>query len=193
MKQLCFTTFTEAKLPKLTMKYGTVSDSPEIVDKYCYIKGKLIRRSLIQGVFFDESLTIYEDLYFDMILKSKLENYVFLKKPFYHYYQSILSSVNQKGEQHRHYLQAIEKIKPLFSTSPDSVRNRVYSLLYKNAILTILFKLRTQKGKAENLKEVQDALIKLDSMLPDAGNNPLICILIIWHPVILTDPGPAWK
>lgn len=166
--------FTEAKLPKLTRKYGSVCDSPEIVDKYCYVKGKLFRRSLVQDVFFDESLVIYEDLYYDMVLKTKLENYVFLKEPFYHYYQRSSSSVNQRGEQHLYYLQAIEKIQPLFANKPADVRDRAFSLLYKNALLTILFKLRTQNGKTEDRKLVREALVKLNDLFPDARNNRLI-------------------
>lgn len=167
-------TFTEAKLPEKAQEYGSINDSPEIADMYWYVKGKLFRRSLIQDVFFDESMDIYEDLVFDMLIKSKLENYVFLKEPVYHYHQSISSYVNTRGKQHLLYLQAIEKIKPVYSRKPAEVRDRVYSLLYKNAVLAILFKLQTQNGKKADLKTVRRALMKLDDLLPDTRNNPLI-------------------
>ena len=153
--------FTEFPLPDKTRSFGSVADSPEIIDKYYYIKGKLFERSLIQDIFFDETLPVYEDLLYDLTLKSKLRNYVLLEKPIYYYFENINSSVNSKGSQHLFYLKAIEKLIPIYSDKPDEVQKRVHSLLYKNALFAFFFKLYPQKNKT-----LHKAFVKLNSLLP---------------------------
>ncbi len=134
--------FTEGPLPARTEAYGSLHQSPKIADQYFYIKGKLLRKDLVRGVFFDESLTLYEDLLYDLTLKQKLKNYVFLKTPFYHYHQRIDSAVNRRGLQHLAYRDAVRKALLLYEKEPARIRKRVSAMLYRNLFLTVLFKLR---------------------------------------------------
>ena len=79
--------FTESKLPKKHLVLGSIKENPKIISMYMYIKGKLIKKELIDNLLFDENLRIYEDLVFEQTLKSKVKNYVMMNKPIYVYYQ----------------------------------------------------------------------------------------------------------
>ena len=48
--------FTEFKLPKKHLVLGSVKDNPKIINMYMYIKGKLIKKDLINDLLFNESL-----------------------------------------------------------------------------------------------------------------------------------------
>ena len=78
--------FTEFKLPKKHLVLGSIENNPKIINMYMYIKGKLIKKNLINDLLFDESLKIYEDLVFEQTIKSKVRNYVMINKPIYVYY-----------------------------------------------------------------------------------------------------------
>ena len=79
--------FTESKLPNKYLVLGSIKENPKIISMYMYIKGKLIKKELIDNLLFDENLRIYEDLVFEQTLKSKVKNYVMMNKPIYVYYQ----------------------------------------------------------------------------------------------------------
>jgi glycosyltransferase involved in cell wall biosynthesis len=64
--------FTEGKVPKNIMVMGSLKDNSDILFKATYITGKIIKRNLVEGLFFDEELRRYEDMVFEHRIKSNI-------------------------------------------------------------------------------------------------------------------------
>ena len=132
--------FTEFKLPKKHLVLGSIENNPKIINMYMYIKGKLIKKNLINDLLFDESLKIYEDLVFEQTIKSKVRNYVMINKPIYVYYEREDSLVNSLGKKHECYLQASKLVKEIYKNYDINIKNIVESMLFQNGILTLFTK-----------------------------------------------------
>ena len=70
--------FTEGKVPKKLMVMGSLENNSDILFKTTTITGKIIKKELVEGILFDESLSIYESMVFEQRIKSKCKNYIFL-------------------------------------------------------------------------------------------------------------------
>ena len=167
--------FTEKKLPKQTMAYGSLNDNSKILDMYTYITGKLIKKELTNGLKFDENLSRYEDLLFEHELKRKIKNYVFLNKPIYFYYQREDSLVNTLGKRHACYLDAANKVKKLYKNSSEEIKEKIEALLFQNMFLTLFTKvIKNDDPIDENVKLASKTLKELVKTFPDYEKNKKI-------------------
>ena len=132
--------FTEKKMPKQIQVFGSLNENVKVLDTYTYITGKLIKKELLKGLKFDETLTRYEDLVFEHELKTRIKNYVLLNKPIYFYYQREDSLVNTLGKKHLCYLEALKKVKNIYSKYNKEVKDTIEALLFQNMILTLFTK-----------------------------------------------------
>ena len=133
--------FTEKKLPKNDLVLGNIYDNIEVLTKSTYIKGKLIKKELLEDIKFDESLKRYEDLVFEHELKIKIKNMVLLNRPLYHYYQVSDSLINTLGEKHYSYLDASKKVLKTYEKSSKNIKDEIESLLFSNAFFTGISKI----------------------------------------------------
>ena len=78
---------------------GNLKNNIDVLTKATYITGKIIKKELVEGMTFDESLRRYEDLVFEHQLKVKINNMIFLNEPCYYYYQVSDSLINKIEDQ----------------------------------------------------------------------------------------------
>ena len=164
--------FTEHKFPKETREYGSLKDNINILDMYAYITGKLIKKDLIKGLEFNESLSRYEDLVFEHELKKKLKNYVFLNKPIYFYYQREDSLVNTLGKKHLCYLEAANILKTIYADSDKKIKDKVEAMAFTNMFLTLFTKIiKNEDTLEDNTNLALDTLNKLVELFPEYNQN----------------------
>ena len=85
-----------------------------VVMKWCTAWNKLYKRSLIEGVFFDEEAYSIEDQDFNIKVYQKLENLVYVPQCFYYYYQNPNSIIrNPSSTAKRFYLNTKYRFKML--------------------------------------------------------------------------------
>lgn len=148
--------FLEHKKLRKDLVLGNKTNK-DMITKSSYITGKLIRRDLVEGMNFDESLSRYEDLLFEYELKLKLKNYVLIKDVLYYYYQVTGSLINTLGERHFAYLDSAKKILSLYKNEDKVIKDKVEGLLFSNAFLTGITKvIKNDKSIKENNKILYD-------------------------------------
>ena len=167
--------FTEKKMPKKTISFGSLKDNIKVLDTYTYITGKLIKKELLKDLEFDESLSRYEDLVFEHQLKTRIKNYVLLNKPIYFYYQREGSLVNTLGKKHLCYLEAAKIIKNIYSNYSKEIKEKIESILFTNMVLTLFTKvIKNDDSIEDNANLVIDTLKKLIDEFPEYNDNKLI-------------------
>ena len=171
--------FTEKKLPKKVLVLGTIHDDKRVINMNTYVTGKLIKRDLIDGLTFDETLRRYEDLVFEHELKQRVKNYVFMNRTIYFYYQREDSLVNTFGKKHLCFLDAAKKVKELYSDYEKDIKEEIEAMLFQNFVLTLFTKVIKNDDTLENNTEiVQLALDELIKLFPDYMENNYINKLI---------------
>ena len=167
--------FTEKKLPKEKLVMGSLNDDIRIIDMYTYITGKLIKKELISDLQFDESLSRYEDMVFEHILKTRIKNYVFLNKIIYFYFQREDSLVNTLGKKHLCYIDAMEKVKHIYLNHSKEIQEKVESILFTNALLTLFTKvIKNDDSLEDNTKLCKESLKKIIDIFPNYEKNQKI-------------------
>ena len=175
--------FTEHKLPKKVLVLGSLKENKKILDIYTYIKGKLIKRNLIENLEFDETLSRYEDLVFELKLKTKIKNYVLLNKITYIYYQREDSLINTFGLKHLCYIEAAKKVKEIYNEYDKDIKDKVNSILFQNMILTLFTKvIKNNESLSYNVKVVNDCLNDLVDTFKNYNENK--CIMKIYKKFI---------
>ncbi|MBQ9024228.1 MAG: glycosyltransferase family 2 protein [Bacilli bacterium] len=171
--------FTEKKMPKQIQVFGSLNENVKVLDTYTYITGKLIKKELLKGLKFDETLTRYEDLVFEHELKTRIKNYVLLNKPIYFYYQREDSLVNTLGKKHLCYLEALKKVKNIYSKYNKEVKDTIEALLFQNMILTLFTKvIKNEDSLKENTNLALQTINELIDIFPEYKNNNKINIYI---------------
>ena len=167
--------FTEKKLPKEKLVMGSLNDDIRIIDMYTYITGKLIKKELISDLQFDESLSRYEDMVFEHILKTRIKNYVFLNKIIYFYFQREDSLVNTLGKKHLCYIDAMEKVKHIYLNHSKEIQEKIESMLFTNALLTLFTKvIKNDDSLEDNTKLCKESLKKIIDIFPNYEKNQKI-------------------
>lgn len=167
--------FTEKKMPKEIQVYGSLNDNIKVLDTYTYITGKLIKKELLKGLEFDESLSRYEDLVFEHELKTRIKNYVLLNKPIYFYYQREDSLVNTFGKKHLCYLDAAKIVKNIYSDYSKEINKTVEAFLFQNMVLTLFTKvIKNDETIKDNVDLVIDTLKNLIDIFPEYESNEKI-------------------
>lgn len=186
--------FTEFKLPKKHLVLGSIENNPKIINMYMYIKGKLIKKNLINDLLFDESLKIYEDLVFEQTIKSKVRNYVMINKPIYVYYEREDSLVNSLGKKHECYLQASKLVKEIYKNYDINIKNIVESMLFQNGILTLFTKVIKNNDTLDNNFILSKNYIKeLIDLFPNYNENKNINIFIKKFVIKISDDDKELK
>lgn len=164
--------FTEKKVPKKIKVLGNLKDNINVLDTYTYVTGKLIKRSLLEGLEFDENLSRYEDLVFEHELKTKINNYVLLNRVIYLYYQREDSLVNTFGKKHLCYLETIKKVKEIYKDYDKEINDKIDSILFETMVLTLFTKIiKNDDPIKDNVKLVTNALNELISLIPNYKEN----------------------
>lgn len=167
--------FTESKLPKKHLVLGSIKENPKIISMYMYIKGKLIKKELIDNLLFDENLRIYEDLVFEQTLKSRVKNYVMMNKPIYVYYQREDSLVNTFGKKHTYFLDAAEKVEKVYKGFNIDIKKYVEAMLFQNSYLTLFTKaIKNNDEIKENVSLSKAYLEELVRVFPNYQENKKI-------------------
>lgn len=186
--------FTEFKLPKKHLVLGSIENNPKIINMYMYIKGKLIKKNLINDLLFDESLKIYEDLVFEQTIKSKVRNYVMINKPIYVYYEREDSLVNSLGKKHECYLQASKLVKGIYKNYDINIKNIVESMLFQNGILTLFTKVIKNNDTLDNNFILSKNYIReLIDLFPNYNENKNINIFIKKFVIKISDDDKELK
>ena len=164
--------FTEKKLPKEKLVMGSINDDIRIIDMYTYIKGKLIKRELMKGLEFDESLSRYEDMVFEHELKVRIKNYVFLNKIIYFYFQREDSLVNTLGKKHLCFIDAMEKVKHVYINQSKEIQEKVEAMLFTNALLTLFTKvIKNDDSLEDDTKLCKESLKRIVDIFPNYEKN----------------------
>ena len=142
--------FTEKKVPKNNLVMGSLKDNIDILTKSTYITGKLIHKSLLKNLFFNEDLRRYEDLVFDHEIKNRTRNMLFQNKVLYTYYQVSNSLTNSLGKKHMAYLDASKEVLDIYKNSSKKIKDEIEALLFNNAFLTGVTKVIKNNDKKEN-------------------------------------------
>lgn len=171
--------FTEKRLPKKTLVLGNINDNIKILNMNTYIKGKLIKKSLFDGLEFDENLRCYEDLVLEHKLKRRLNNYTLINKPIYIYYQREDSLINTFGENHLFFLEAARKVKENYKECNKQIRDEIESMLFNNMFLTCLTKVvKNEDSIDNNVMLAKNFLKEIIQIFPQYKENKKINILI---------------
>lgn len=172
--------FTEKKLPNEIQVLGSINDNNSILDKYTYVTGKLIKKELLKQLLFDSSLSRYEDFLFDLTIKTKIKNYVFLNDCYYYYYQREESLMSTYGEKHLCYLDAAIKVKEVYKKYDDSIKEKLDGMIFQNFSFTLFTKvIKNDKSLDYNTKLIKEYLYKLKEIIPDYESNKYINKMII--------------
>lgn len=167
--------FTEGKIPKEDLVMGSLEDNIDVLNKATYITGKIIKRELVEGLFFDESLTRYEDLVFEHQIKLRLKNMIFLNTIVYYYVQVSGSLINTLGEKHKAYLDAAKEVMKNYSKSSKKIKDKIESLLVTNGFFTGVTKIvKNDKSLSDNTIILMDYFNKFDEVFPKWRDNPEI-------------------
>lgn len=115
-----------------------------------FVWNKIYKKSLIENIFFDTTIHIYEDLLFNYTILSKKEvKYVFIKEPLYYYVQRNGSIMHSNYIQKKLYsLEVTEKIINILKL----INNRYY-LEYECRNLGNILKLSKYKKQSVDLKK----------------------------------------
>ena len=171
--KLC--SFTEKKLPKETKAFGSIEDDIRVIDTYTYVTGKLIKKELLNGLLFDESLSRYEDLVFEHQLKTRIKNYVLMNKALYFYYQREDSLVNTLGKKHICYLDAAKEVKQIYLNYSKEIQDTMEAMLFQNMVFTLFTKIiKNDDSLKDNVKLVIKALNDLIDIFPEYEKNKKI-------------------
>ena len=164
--------FTEKKLPKEKLILGSLDNDIRILDMYTYVTGKLIKKDLLKDLYFDESLSRYEDMVFEHELKLRVKNYVFLNKIVYYYYQREDSLINTFGKKHICYMDALKKVNILYANKNKKIRNKIEAILFQNMIFTLFTKIvKNDDSIEENAKLCKSIIEELITIFPNYENN----------------------
>ena len=168
--------FTEGKVPKNIMVMGSLEDNMDILFKATYITGKIMKKDLVEGVLFDESLRRYEDMVFEQTIKSKCKNYIFLNDVIYYYVQVSSSLTNTLGEKHSCYLDAAKEVINIYKDRNKKIRDKVEAQLFTNAFLTGFTKVvkNDDKSLEDNTKLFMDYLKRFDDVFKTWKTNKSI-------------------
>ncbi|MBR2713016.1 MAG: glycosyltransferase family 2 protein [Bacilli bacterium] len=167
--------FTENKVPKKIEVMGSLKDNIKVLDKYTYINGKLIKKELIRNMYFDETLSRYEDLVFEHELKKKVKNMVFLNDVLYYYFQVPTSLTNSLGLKHACYLDAAKKVIDNYSDSSKEIKLKIESILFTNAFLTLVSKvIKNDLSIENNITIVKEYLGRFDDIFKTWKTNNYI-------------------
>lgn len=167
--------FTEKKVPKKDIVMGNLENNIDILDKYTYIKGKLIKKDLLTNLYFDENLRRYEDLVFEHNLKLRLKNMVFIDDVLYYYYQLPNSLINTLGKTHIAYLDASKEVINIYKNSKEDIKLKIESILFTNAFLTGITKIiKNDESLNENTRLLKEYLNEFDNIFVNWKNNKYI-------------------
>ena len=171
--------FTEKKVPKNNLIMGSLKDNLDILTKSTYITGKLIHKSLLKNLFFNENLRRYEDLVFDHELKNRTRNMLFQNKVLYVYYQVSNSLTNSLGKKHITYLDASKEVLDIYKNSSNRIKDEIESLLFKNAFLTGITKVIKNNGEEiDNDSLLYDYLNEMTRIFKNYQSNKRINFIL---------------
>lgn len=164
--------FTEKKLPKKLLILGNIKENPKIITMSTYITGKLIKRNLLDGLSFDESLRCYEDMVLEHQVKSRIKNYAFMSEIVYIYCQRPTSLINSLGKNHLCFIDASKKVKEIYKNHENNIKEEIEAMLVSNMFLTCLTKVVKNEDTLENnTKLAREYLVKLKETFPNYKNN----------------------
>ncbi len=167
--------FTEKKVPKKLLILGSLKENPKLLNMSTYITGKLIKKSLFEGLLFDENLKCYEDMVLEHQIKKRIKNYVFMNKVVYIYYQRPNSLVNTLGKKHLCYIDASSKVKEIYEDSDSNIKEEIESMLVSNMFLTCLTKVvKNDDTIYNNTKLAQEFLVNVTNLFPNYKENKKI-------------------
>lgn len=186
--------FTEGKLPKEDLVMGSLEDNIEVLNKATYITGKIIKKELVEGLFFDESLSRYEDMLFEHQIKLRLKNMIFLNTIVYYYVQVSGSLINTLGEKHKAYLDSAKEVMKNYSKSSKKIRDKMESILVTNGFLTGITKvIKNDKSITDNTKILIDYLKRFDEVFPKWKDNTEISNFIKRRIIKYQNEDQAYK
>ena len=171
--------FTEKKVPKKILVMGNVKNNPKITTMTSYITGKLIKKDLIGNLLFDETLKCYEDLVFEQNLKSRVNNYVFLNRVIYIYYQRPNSLVNSLGKNHLCFMDAAKKVKEIYENYSNEIQIEIEAMLINNMFATFVTKIiKNNDTIKNNVKLSKEYFLILTKIYPNYNNNKKVNFII---------------
>lgn len=167
--------FTEKKVPKKLLVMGNLKENPKILNMATYITGKLIKKSLFDGLEFDETLRRYEDMVLEHQIKIRVKNYVFMNKVIYIYYQRPNSLVNSLGRDHLCFNMAVRKVKEIYEEYNENLKKEMEAMLVSNMFLTCLTKVvKNDDTLDNNTKLAKEFLMEIEDIFPNYNNNEKI-------------------
>ena len=166
--------FTEGKVPKKLMVMGSLENNSDILFKTTTITGKIIKKELVEGILFDESLSIYESMVFEQRIKSKCKNYIFLDDVIYYYVHISNSLINTLGEKHICYLDAAKETLSIYKNK--KIKEKVEAELFKNAFIIGITKVikNDDKSLEDNTRLFINYLKKFDDVFETWKTNKSI-------------------
>lgn len=171
--------FTEKKIPKKLLVMGSLKENLKILDMSTYVTGKLIKKSLLKGLQFDETLRRYEDMFFEHQVKIRLKNYVFMNKIVYIYHQRPNSLVNTLGKEHLCFNQSARKVKEIYEDYDEDIKTKIEAMLVSNMFLTCLTKvIKNDDTLDNNAKLAKEFLLEISDIFPNYKENKNINSII---------------
>lgn len=167
--------FTENKVPKKIEVMGSLKKNIEVLNKYTYVNGKLIKKELLKDMLFDEKLSRYEDLVFEHEIKKKIKNMIFLNDVLYYYFQVPTSLTNSLGLKHACYLDAAKKVVENYSDSSKEIKLKIESILFTNAFFTGVSKvIKNDLSLENNVSVFKEYLNEFDQIFKTWKDNKYI-------------------
>lgn len=167
--------FTEKKVPKKLLVMGNLKKNTKILNMATYVTGKLIKKSLFDGLQFDETLKCYEDMVLEHQIKTRIKNYVFMNKVTYIYYQRPNSLVNSLGKNHLCFNIAVRKVKEVYENYDENIKKEVESMLVSNMFLTCITKVvKNDDTLDNNVMLAKEFLTEIPEIFPNYKNNKKI-------------------
>lgn len=167
--------FTEKKVPKNILVMGSLKENQKILNMATYMTGKLVKKSLFDGLKFDENLKCYEDMVLEHQIKTRVENYIFMNRVIYIYYQRPNSLVNTLGRNHLCFIDASRQVKEIYENYDENIKIEIEAMLVTNMFLTCLTKVvKNDDTLDNNTKLAKEFLMEVVNLFPKYKENKKI-------------------
>lgn len=143
---------TEDKIPKNNI-VGNINNDLRLLTNNCYCDTILIRKKIIQDLFFNEDLNKFEDILFYYSIKKRANNCVLMNNSI----SKNIMEFNNFLDEDLEYFKVIKLIKKDFDSYDESIKNKIYANLFTKFILILMIK--TNKNDIRLIKENINKLI----------------------------------
>lgn len=166
-------TFTEKKLPKTVLSLGSINDNNNILKFPSYITGKLMKKSLIDDLLFEDKFKNYDYIPFEFTLRKNIKSYTLLNRPIYIKSKKKDDVQDLINDDSLNYIEVCEIVKNIFLNSSVHINNAAESNLVSNIFIVIF-----EKNIDNNLDLVKRLLNEIIEVFPNYKTNPKINFFI---------------